>query len=66
LTTWLYVYLPHKAAQLVGVPLAIALGMAVYFGAARLFRFPELEFVGDALRSRKQKKTGNAAPAEQP
>jgi len=66
LTTWLYVYLPHKAAQLVGVPLAIALGMAVYFGAARLFRFPELGFVGDALRSRKQKKTGNAAPAEQP
>jgi putative peptidoglycan lipid II flippase len=67
LTTWLYVYLPHKAAQLVGVPLAIALGMAVYFGAARLFQFPELGFLADALRSRKQqKKTGNAAPAEQP
>lgn len=65
ITTWLYVYLPHKAAQIVGVPLAIALGAAVYFGLARLFRFPELGFLFDALRSRKQKKSGDAAPAEQ-
>ncbi|HOO20512.1 MAG TPA: murein biosynthesis integral membrane protein MurJ [Kiritimatiellia bacterium] len=65
LTTWLYVHLPHKAAQLIGVPLAIALGAAVYFGLARLFRYPELGFVADALRSRKQKKSGDAASAGQ-
>ncbi len=66
LTTWLYVYLPHKAAQLIGVPLAIALGMAVYFGAARLFRFPELDFVLDALRTRKKKKPASAPTEKQP
>lgn len=62
ITTWLYVYVPHKAAQLIGVPLAIALGMAVYFGAARLFRFPELGFVLDALRTRKQAKSASPPP----
>ena len=62
LTTWLYVYLPHKAAQIVGVPAAIALGIAVYFGLARLFRFPELGFVFEALRVRKQKKAAAPAP----
>lgn len=66
ITTWLYVYVPHKAAQLIGVPLAIALGMAVYFGAARLFRFPELGFVLDALRTRKQAKSASPPPAGQP
>ncbi len=62
LTTWLYVYLPHKAAQWIGVPMAIALGMAVYFGLARLFRFPELGFVLDSLRAKKQQK-GSPPPA---
>ena len=60
LTTWLYVYLPHKAAQIAGVPAAIALGIAVYFALARIFRFPELAFVFEALRARK--KTAPAAP----
>lgn len=63
LTTWLYVYLPHKAAQIVGVPAAIALGIAVYFGLARALRFPELGFVLDALNA---KKRGKAAPASAP
>ena len=62
LTTWLYVYLPHKAAQIVGVPAAIALGIAVYFGLARAFQFPELDFVFDALRKKKQKKAVAPAP----
>ena len=62
LTTWLYVYLPHKAAQIVGVPAAIALGVAVYFGLARALRFPELGFVFDALRKKKQKKPVAPAP----
>ena len=66
LTTWLYVDLPHKAAQLVGVPTAIALGVAVYFGLARLFRFPELGFVLDALRAKKRKKAGALLPPENP
>jgi putative peptidoglycan lipid II flippase len=57
LTTWLYVYLPHKAAQIIGVPTAIALGVAVYFVLARVFRFPELGFVLEALRAKKKKKT---------
>ena len=61
ITTALYVALPHKAAQIVGVPAAIALGAAAYFGLARLFRFPELAFVFEALRARKRKKA--AAPA---
>ena len=61
ITTALYVSLPHKAAQIVGVPAAIALGVAAYFGLARVFRFPELGFVFEALRARKQKKT--PAPA---
>lgn len=62
LTTWLYVYLPHKAAQIIGVPAAIALGIAVYFGIARAFRFPELGFVLDALRAKKQKKAAAPGP----
>ncbi len=53
--------LPHKAAQIVGVPAAIAAGVAAYFAWARLFRFPELGFVFEALRARKQKKA--VAPA---
>jgi putative peptidoglycan lipid II flippase len=60
LMKWLYVYFPphlHTAAQLIGVPAAIALGMAVYVGLARAFRFPELDFVLDSLRAKKQKKT---------
>ena len=56
LTTWLYAYLPHKFAQITGVPAAIALGIAVYFILAHVLRFPELGFVFDALRARKQKK----------
>ena len=62
ITTWLYVYLPHKAAQIVGVPTAIALGAGVYFGLARACRFPELGFVAEALRAKKQKKDAAAAP----
>ena len=62
ITTWLYVYLPHKAAQIVGVPTAIALGAGVYFGLARVCRFPELGFVAEALRAKKQKKDAPAAP----
>jgi putative peptidoglycan lipid II flippase len=54
LTTWLYIYLPHKIAQIIGVPAAIVLGAAVYFGLARIFRFPELGYVLDALRSRRK------------
>ena len=56
LTTWFYIYLPHKAAQIAGVPSAILLGIAVYFLLARVFRFPELGFVFEALSARKQKK----------
>ena len=62
ITTWLYVYLPHKAAQIVGVPTAIALGIAAYFGLARAFRFPELDFVFDALRARKRNQAVAPAP----
>ncbi len=65
----LYVYLPdslHKAAQFVGVPAAIALGAAVYFGIARVFRFPELGFVLDAVRAKKSRKAGAGAPPENP
>ncbi len=54
LTGWLYLHLPHKAAQVAGVSAAIALGAAVYFAVARVFRFPELGFVLDALRARKR------------
>jgi putative peptidoglycan lipid II flippase len=63
-TTWLYVYLPHKAAQIAGVPTAIALGMAVYFALARTFRFPELGFVLDALRAKKAKKAAASIPGQ--
>jgi hypothetical protein len=56
ITTWLYVYLPHKAAQIVGVPTAIALGAGVYFGLARVCRFPELGFVAEALRARSRRR----------
>ena len=66
LTTWLYLHLPHKAAQIVGVPTAIALGVAVYFGIARVFHFPELGFVLDALRAKKQKKAGDLPAPENP
>ena len=62
ITTALYVGLPHKAAQIVGVPAAIALGVAAYFGLARVFRFPELGFVFEALRARKQKKAAAPSP----
>lgn len=55
-------HLPWKAAQWIGVPTAIALGAAVYFSIARVFRFPELGFVGEALRARKQKKAAAALP----
>jgi putative peptidoglycan lipid II flippase len=58
----LYVYLPHKLAQWIGVPAAILLGAAVYFGIARLFRFPELGFVMEALRARKAKKAAAVLP----
>jgi putative peptidoglycan lipid II flippase len=60
LTTWLYVHVPHKAAQWIGVPAAVLLGIGVYLGLARAFRFPELGFVADALRARKRKKGGPA------
>jgi len=58
LTDWLFlqVHLSSTCAQWIGVPTAIALGMAVYFAIAWGFRFPELGFVLDALRARKQKK----------
>ena len=62
ITTWLYVYLPHKAAQIVGVPTAIALGIAAYFGLARAFRFPEIDFVFDALRAKKRNQVVAPAP----
>ena len=63
MTDWLFVgvHLPRQVAQFVGVPTAIALGMGVYFAIARVFRFPELGFVADAIRAKKQKKA--AAPA---
>jgi len=66
LTTQLYLlpYLPHKAAQWIGVPSAIALGGIVYFGIARIFRFPEREFVLEALRARKKKKAAVEDPPE--
>lgn len=66
LTSYLYVHMSHKPAQILGVTAAIALGAAVYFGAARLFRFPELGFVFDALRSKKQRKTADQPPPENP
>ena len=58
LTDWLFLglHLPRQAAQFIGVPAAIALGAAVYFGLARAFRFPELGFVTEALRAKKKKK----------
>lgn len=40
----------------IAVPASIGAGMLLYFGIARLFRFPELGFVLDALRSKKQPK----------
>lgn len=66
LTSMLYLHLPHKLAQWIGVPVAIALGVAVYFAIARVFRFPELAFVSDALRTRKQAKSASPPTAEQP
>ena len=60
LTDWLFVdlHVPRQAAQLIGVPTAIGAGVALYFGIARVFRFPELGFVMEALRAKKQKKAG--------
>jgi putative peptidoglycan lipid II flippase len=66
LTSLLYLHWPHKLAQWIGVPLAIALGIAAYFAIARVFRFPELTFVSDALRTRKQAKSASIPPAGQP
>ncbi len=64
LTDWLYLglHLPRKASQIIGVPAAIALGGAVYFGLARAFRFPELGFVIEALRAKRQKKAAEPGP----
>ena len=63
LTTWLYAHVPHKAAQWIGVPAAIALGIGVYFALARAFRFPELGYVIEALRARNRRRGGEAAKA---
>jgi putative peptidoglycan lipid II flippase len=62
LTDWLFVavHLPRQAAQLIGVPTAIALGMAVYVGLARALHFPELDFVLDSLRAKKKRKAAAA------
>ena len=65
LMTWLYAQLPdawHKMAQIGGVTLAIALGGGVYFGLARVFRFPELGFVFEALQSKKRPLTSKPKP----
>jgi len=45
---------PIRIAQITGVAAAVTAGMGVYFGLARLFRYPELGFVSDALRARKK------------
>lgn len=54
LTPWLDTMVSLKLARLIAVPLAIGLGMAVYFGLARLFRFQELGDLMDALRRRRK------------
>ena len=66
LTDWLFtgLHLPGKLAQIGGVAAAIALGMAVYFALARILRFPELGFVAEALRSRRQARA--PVPADGP
>jgi putative peptidoglycan lipid II flippase len=55
-TTWLYLHVSPKTAQLIGVPAAIALGVGIYFLIARFAGFPELGFVLEALRARRQKR----------
>ena len=65
LMKWLSVYVPldlHKVAQFIGVPAAIGVGMAVYFGLAHAFRFPELGYVLEAVRSKKPKKAAGVPP----
>ena len=55
-STWLYLHVAPKIAQLIAVPAAIALGGGLYLLIARLAHFPELGFVLEALRARRQKR----------
>lgn len=67
ITDGLFVHarLSMQLSRIIGVPAAIALGIGVYFGLARLFRFPELGFVFEALSARKRPAPASpASPAE--
>ncbi|MDR0993634.1 MAG: murein biosynthesis integral membrane protein MurJ [Verrucomicrobiota bacterium] len=56
LVSRLHLHLSHQVSRFIGVPAAVLLGMGVYFALARLFRFPELGFVMEAFRARKDRK----------
>lgn len=47
--------LGEKPAQIVAVAAGVLLGVAIYFGLAALFRFPEIGFVREALQRRRRK-----------
>lgn len=59
LTPWLYLRLPITVARISGCSAAILVGAIVYFGVARVFHYPELGFVMDALKRRRR--SGTAA-----
>lgn len=61
---WLYVRMDLQLARIAGVAAALGTGVVVYFAIARLFRYPELGFVMEALRrKRAAKKPAPSAPA---
>ena len=57
---WLYVRMDLQLARIAGVSAALGTGVVVYFAIARLFRYPELGFVMEALR---RKRAAKKAPS---
>lgn len=58
LSNWFHTEIPQYLAysRWISVPVAIVAATGIYFAIARLFRFPELDFVLDALKAKRQKK----------
>lgn len=53
----LWTWLPGALTPWIAVPCAIFIGAGVYFAIARIGRYPELDFVLDALHAKRQRKT---------